>query len=474
MFRKLLALSIFLALGGMSAFGQETWSLERCIEHAIQHNLTIKQAQNQIRNAELTVKQNQMNRLPDLNGSVTGGAQFGRTIDPTTNSFNNQTITFNSYNLSTGVSLFSGNQLVNAVKQSKIDLEVARLDAQTSTNNTGLQIALAYLNVLLSQEQLEIVRVRREQSRQQLAQTIKLIDAGARPANERLDFEATLAIDEQAFIEAENAMKLAYLNLKQLLLLDPNLDIRIEKPDVLIPADIDPDKVPFSELYTSALGNQPEVRAADQRVASAQVGVDLAKGSLYPTLTVFGSLRSNYSDQARRIDGFSTTRVGQTVFLNGTPVDFEVEQAIPQFSKNPYFDQINENFGQSLGMTLSIPIFNNLRSRIGVQRAQLGVISAEVNTDQTRQQLRTNVEQTITAARASKRTLAAAQTSLSAAQAAFDNTQRRYDLGAANALELTNSRTNLERAKLDLARARYQHLFNIKQIEFYQGKGLRL
>jgi len=172
---------ILLFLGGLySVKAQNRWSLQKCVTYATENSLAIKQSIAQIRNAELTLKQNQLSRLPNLNAGASGGYQFGRTIDPTTNSFALEGIGFNSYSLSTGIQVFGGGIIKQNILRSKYELEAGKLEAQATENDLGLQVAAAYLNVLLADEQLVIAKARLNQSQNQLNQIIRFIEVGAR------------------------------------------------------------------------------------------------------------------------------------------------------------------------------------------------------------------------------------------------------------------------------------------------------
>ena len=466
---------ILLLFGSLTMVkAQNRWSLQKCVTYATENSLAIKQSIAQIRNAELTLKQNQLSRLPNLNAGVSGGYQFGRTIDPTTNSFALEGIGFNSYSLSTGIQVFGGGIIKHNILRSKYELEAGKLEAEATENNLGLQVAAAYLNVLLADEQLVIAKTRLFQSQNQLNQINRFIEVGARPINERYDFEAALALDQQALIEAENFLIRSNLILRQFLLIPDGTPFDIEKPEIKVPEDVDVDGISANELFIGAVDILPQVKAAEKRLQAANIGILQAKANLLPTLSLFASLRSNFSNQARTITGFNVTKVKQNVFINNIPVALEIEQNVPTFAKKEYFDQVSENFGQSLGLQLNIPIYNNRQVKINIERAKLGVISNEVAKEQARQQLRTEIEQTLTAVRASQRTLEAANLSLKAATAAFENAQKRYELGAINSLELNTARTNMERAKSDRIRSRFQHLFNLKQVDFYQGRPITL
>lgn len=472
MLRILLILLTFcLASSELSA--QKIWTLQDCILYARQNSIAIKRAQNSIANAEIGQKQAKHNRYPSINASIGGGYQFGRTIDPVTNSFNNTQIGFNSYNINGGMILFNGNRLNNQMDLAKFDLLAAQMDAEFISDNLSLDIAVAYLNILLAQEQLQLVNKRLEQSQEQLKQTDKLIQAGALPENDRLDILSQIALDQQSIIEAENQVNITYLNIKQLMLLDPKEDFQLAQPSVTLPTDVNPDNYILNEIYTSAYNNQANIKANELRMQSAEKNVAIAKADFLPRLTIGGGLSTNYSTAARQ---FSTVpgRSSQTVFINGDPVIFEVETNIPVREDYPYADQLQENLGQNIGATLSIPIYNNLSAKLQTERARLQVIQQELVNREAEQTLQANIQRSITDVRAAARSLEAAQAAVAAAEASFQNAQSRFNLGAINTLEFSTARLNLDQAQISLLRAKYSYIFNVKQIEFYQGKTITL
>jgi outer membrane protein len=459
---------------GTGLGAQQRWNLQQCVEYATKNSIAIKQADNQIRLAELGLKQNVANRLPQVNASASGGIQFGRTIDPTTNSFDSENIGSNSISLSAGMPIYNGGQIKNSIRQSRLDMEAITYDAKTSANTIALSIAAGYLNVLLAEEQLAIARTQLDQSRLQLTQTEKLIEAGSRPRNERLDAQAQVALNEQSVVDAENQVIIRYLNLKQLMLLDPTQELLIDKPAITIPADANPDAFNLEEIYVGALGTQPQILAGQKRKESALLGVDLARANMLPSLSIFGNINSFASTRASNF-GFRNQRISQTAFFNGQPVNFEIESQVPVIlGKKAWIDQVSENFGQSLGVQLSIPIFNNNRNRINMDRAKVNAAGVDLNNEQAKQQLKTDIQTAIANARAARRSYLAAQASEAAARLAFENAQQRFEIGAANQLDFNTARNNLARAQTDLSRAKYQYIFNLKQVEFYQGRQLTL
>lgn len=453
---------------------QEVWTLQRCIEYAKQNSLNIKQAAYGVELAEVGARQSRLERLPSVSGSAAGGIQWGRTIDPTTNDFNNQRISYNSYSLNARMLIYGGGMISNGIKQSQADLEAARYDADYAFNITALGIANAYLQILQAQEQLDVARRRVELSRQQLEQTDKLIEAGVLPANNRLDILAQLARDEQALVQAENLLELNYLTLKDLMYLDLSTEIKVEAPPVDVPADMNPDNLSFLELYQQALGTQPQIKAEEYRLQSAALAEQIARAALLPTVAAFASVDTRWSSAAKRITGFEDDIQEQTVYIDNTPVTVGFPVTVPLFEDNPYFDQIDQNFGQGVGLSVSIPIFSNGRNSANVQRAEIGTKTALVRSEQAKQQLRNDIQQALMAARAAKRSYEAAKLSYEAAKAAFDNAQKRFDLGAINAFEYNTARNTLDMAQNELTSSKYDYIFRLKILDFYLGKELRI
>jgi len=470
-------LSFFLFFTCTQAKAQEVWSLERCITHAVDNNITIKQAQATVATNELAQKQAKASRYPNVNASVNAGNQYGRTIDPTTNQFLNQSIGFNSMSLNAGVNVFSGGQIHHQVKQAQWDTKAAQADAENSINTLALNVASAYLSILQAEEQLNNAGNRVKQSREQLANTNKLIEAGNTPAGERFTIEAQMARDEQAEIIALNSLELGFLNLKQLLQLEPDYPMSIERPGVAISSTVDPETLALGELYQQALATQPNVKAADYRMQSADESISLAKAAYYPTVSLFGSLTSNYSTQFRKFTPTGEVRKDPfptLVEISGmdVPVFFYSPEIIVEDLK--YFPQLDQNFGQSLGVNVSIPIYSNHRNKLSVERARLNRVTSEMQNTQVRQQLKNDIQTAIANARSAKLQMAAAEKTLEAQKNAYANTEKRHAIGGANSLELTTAKNNLDIAQNDLTTAKYDYLFRLKIIDFYLGVPITL
>ena len=474
MTKKSIALGVFMITLGLSASAQRLLSLSDCMQIAEENALTLKQARITIENAEIGLREAKMARLPRVNGSVGAGLQFGRTIDPTTNDFGTSEIGYNSVSLSGGMSLFNGGFINSSIRQGKYDLEAAKLNGQDIYNNLGLTLSTVFLQAMLAEDQLANARRQVRATEEQYEQSKKLADAGVIPVNDLLDIEAQLALNQQNVFVAEGNVEVSMLTLVQLLELDASEEIRLVRPEVELPTT-DPMSFSMEELYQTALGSQPSIKANDFRLKSAEERITQARSSGLPQLSLFGGLSSNWSSLGVSVTGFSDTQVPvEIVDPNGQTFNFFIPQQVPIFEDQLYFDQLNQNFGQNVGVSLSVPIFNGLSTKYNVQRARLGAKNQKLVNNQQRQQLKTDVQSALIQARTSKLAYYAAEKSMNAARTAYENSEKRFALGTINTLELNTSRNLKDRAEIDLLNAKYQYIFNMKVLDFYMGKGLTL
>ena len=441
----------------------------------MENNFKIKKAETQVRTAVLAERQAKSNRLPNVSGQIDAGKQFGRTIDPTTNQFINTGFDFNSMSLGAGMNIFTGGQVYHGIKQSRWSRKSAIASAEEEANTLALGLATAYLNILLFEEQLEIARRRMEISENQLANTLKLIEAGNLPLADRYTLDAQIARDEQALIQAQNNLNNGYLILKSELNLEPDYDFKIERPILTIPDDSEIDSYTLSSVYSIAEGNQPGIKATEYLIKSEEAGVSVARGAYWPTISVFGNISSNYSSQFRRpsLTG-DLDEVQLPALIDGDAALITLFEPAISYSNVGYIDQLDETFGQGIGVRMNIPIFQNGQTRLGVERQRLKVAEARLLDAQARNELKSAIQESLANVKAGKLGLAAAERSLDASRIAFENTEKRQRLGAATLLELSTAKQNMDIAQNDYILAKYNYIYFIKILEFYLGKPFTL
>ncbi|MEY4935679.1 MAG: hypothetical protein RIS64_2038 [Bacteroidota bacterium] len=460
-----------------NGLGQETWTLERCITQAQGNNRTIKQAQLGIANAKINLQQDEFSRYPSVSAGSNLGFNFGRSINPSTYQFENTGSTYNGWSLSANAILYAGGRIQQQIRQAGVDLQAAHADAESVANNVALSVAQAYLQILLFDEQLENAKKRLQQSKNQLVNTERQIQAGALPANARFEIEATIAGNEQNIVTAQNNLDISYLNLKQLIELSPEYELKIEKPQLDVDKEANPDLFILKTVYNQALSTQPNLRANDLRIKSAEMGVKLAKAGYLPTLTIGGLLSSNYSSTILDYmkGTFVSTDIMQSVRVNGQPVTITTTQT--RLIDNPkvnYFKQIGDNFGRGLTLSLNIPIFDQYKTKFNVERAQLNIQSRQLEQDKAQHQLKSDVQTAIANARAAKKSFQATSKTLEARKTAYENTEKRFQIGGVSSFEYAQAKINLDTAERDKTLAKYEYIFRMKIVEFYEGKKLSL
>lgn len=463
------------------SYGQKTWSLKECIQYAQQNSLTVKQGENQIQQSQLTEKESRYQRYPSVNSSLRGGINFGRTIDPTTNDFTSESVITNSLGINAGVVLYNGGRIKNQIKQSKIDVAAAKANNEQVKNDIALEVAAAYLQILLDEEQLVNANNRLAQTQAQLQQTDRLIRAGNLPQADRLEILANIARDEQNIVMQENAVEISYLNLKNLMQINPDEKIKIEKIDEIdIPVAANPDRLVLTQVYNKAINNQPFIQADQQRLNSANLETEIAKSLGRPVISLFGDINTFFSNKVLDFNkiinpGEFVPSAPEEILLDGSRRSlqrFRLEGL--ELGNRGYFNQLSDNFGQSLGLNVSIPIYNQSRTRLAEERAQLNILNTQITAQQNKQRLKVDIQRAIATAKANKKQFEASEKTVSALDAAYINTEKRYKLGASNTFEYATAKNTLDQANIDLIIAKYNYLYSLKVLDFYQGKRLEL
>lgn len=473
-----IGLITILTLFSFAATSQEkrVLTLQECIEIAVDNNLSVQRSELNLQGAEINLLQAHAQRIPTINLNGNYGFNWGRGIDPTTNQFIDQRINFNGVGGSTSMPVLSGLQVTNSIKQSKLDREASKYDLARSVNDISLNISIFYLNVILNKELLDNANFQLESSQQQYDRTKVLVESGALPLANELQLQSQVASNEVAVINAQNNLDLSLLSLKQALLLPPGQEIDIVIPDM----EVDQTEIETSsvlDVYNVALDNQPEMKSADLRVQSAEVGLDVSKGSMYPSLTLSGGFSTNYSDAFRDISVVSATPTGQlnpTQFVdnNGDPI-FEQEFDVQLESETvPLSTQYDNNLSKRLSLNLSVPIFNGFRTRSDIQRSKIALQQAEINKTEQQNILYQTIESAYRNALAASKTYTASQRQVDALEETYRAVENQYNNGAANFTDYQIALNNLYQARTDLSRAKFDFIFRKKVLEFYQGKPL--
>lgn len=445
--KKTLFTILVLSVITSTVFSQETWTLERCIEYALANNIQVKQQELNVKVNEVNLLQSKMEALPTININGNHSYSFGLVTNYITNTKESLNTQASSFSISTGMPIFNGFQLTNTRKQNQFDLKASVADVDRVKNNIALTIASLYLQILYQQELVEIAKRQLELSKMQLARTKVLVSAGSLPEGNLYEVEALVASDELQLVNTQNQLNLTYLNLTQLLELKSPEGFQIAKP--LIPA-VDSVKLMNenpAQIFSTAEGIMPQIQSAKYKLQSSEVGLKIAKGGLQPRL----SLGANYNSGAQ----------------------YRIQDNY-DFTGDPFFTQIKNNASKSIGLNLSIPIFNGLSARSRVSTARIGLMNAQLALESERNALYKEIQQAYADAIAAEKKLQASLKSKTASEESFRYTQNKFNVGLVTALDFTTAKNKLAQAETDLLQAKYELIFKTKILEFYKGLPLKL
>lgn len=457
---------------------QEKWDLKQCIDYALANNISVRQQDVQARFAALTYKQSKLSQFPTLGFGTSLGVNTGRSVDRTTNQYTTQSIFYNGVQLQSGVDLFNFYSKRNTIDAYRYENEAAQATVEKAKNDVALNVAGAYLQVLLNREQINISRVQIEQTRAQLSNTRKLVEAGSVPELNAAELEAQVARDSSNLVTAKGAEAQALLSLKALLSIDAGKPFDITTPPIeAIPLEplsaLEPESV-----YKLALQNLPLQRVNALRLQAAQKNAAAARGALYPSFSLGGSIGTNYSNikNVPQLVGTTVNGVTPIGVVKGTGDTVFAPNIVPayRFYSDGFGNQFGNNLSNGISLNIQVPIFNGGAARTALQRAKVNVRSYELQQEQDNQTLKQDIYKAYTDAITNLEKFNAANTSVALAQKAFNFSQKRYDIGLLNTIELLTSQSNLYRAQLERSVAQFQYVFSMKVLEFYKGQGLKL
>jgi outer membrane protein len=464
---------------GQVVHGQNVWDLQRCVDFAVENNIQVRQNKVQEDLSVLTYKQSRDARWPTVNFQTSLGEQFGRSIDPTSNQFTNNQITFLNASFQTNVTLFNWFAQKNQIAANQIAAEASRMETKVIQNDISLNIASAYLQALLAYEQMRIASVQVNQTRQQLDITRKRVDAGALPELNAAELSAQLARDSATYVGAESQFLLNELSIKAILNLDAALPFRIAIP----PADaipIDPiTELQPNDVFEKAVRQQPRQEANRLRLESAIKTTAVAKAALYPTISAFGGLQTAYSSALTFLPkGNNITSVLPTqAFVTVSGTNYFLNQTITRperFEVANVFRQMPYNFRQNFGLAINVPLFNGNQAKTQYQRSKLNQTTLQLQMLADTLQLKQDIYQAYQSAVNTLETFNSRKKAVETSEYSYSLGQKRYEVGLLPVIELVTLQNNLQRAKIDLASSQYEYIFRLKVLEFYKNNSIKL
>jgi outer membrane protein len=431
-----------LAVASLSA--QKKWTLNECVNHAIENNVSIKQIELDNKLSELDKKDAFGSFLPSVNATASHSWNIGLNTNITTGILENQTTQFTSMGVSAGVDIFRGLQHQNRFRRAKIAVISSQYQQLKMEEDVALNVVNAYLQVLFNKEDIKVLKQQMHIDSLQFNRSQELVDAGMVPSGDLFEIKATLATDRQRIIQSEYALLVSKMSLAQLLQLEDFKDFDIVETDY----DFELNEIFFQtpeSIFNKAKQERTELKIAENEVKLAEKDIDIAKGAYLPSLVGFYSLSSRVS-YAKVPDGLGGER-----------------------NPPPFFDQLDLYKGHSFGLQLNIPIFSGFATRNNVTRNKIRLDKSKLNFEQATLDLERNIYTAFADANGAMETYLANVELLKAREEAYRYIQERYENGMATSFDLNQSQTLLVNTKSDVLRTKYDYLFRTKILEFYFG-----
>jgi len=461
-------LSLLILAGSINLNAQKQWTLQDCINYALQNNIQIKRQELQSNIAKNNYQQSKMEILPNLNGGGSHTWNFGRNVDRFTNEIVNNNVTSDNFYLQSSLNLFSGFQIINSVQQNKYLLEASLQDYEKAKNDISIQIATVFLQVLSGEEALDIAQKQFDVTHLQLEKTKKLVEVGNKARGDLLEMQAQEANDKYNITVANNNLKISYITLVQLLELKSVDDFKIKIPDTIA---IDHSNVlaTVDDIYKEAEAKLPEIKSAENQLRGYEKGLSVTRGQLLPTLSLVGTLGTGYSNARQRTD--SLMPVANTIgFVNDDPNLRVINHSvIPISGKYPFFSQLSDNESKSIAFNLTIPIFNQFQVRKNVKNAKIRVNDQNYNLQQAKKSLYAEIQKAHANALAAFDQYNSANEAVVANEEVFKYNQQKFDVGMISSVDYDIVKNNLTKAKSNLIQAKYDYIFKIKVLDFYKG-----
>ncbi len=459
-------LFLFLVVSFFKVNSQQIWTLQTCIEYAVKNNLQIKIQELNAEYNQNLLQQSKANLLPNLNFGASQAYSFGWSNDPFTNEFspsNTQTL---NLSLTSSVTIFSGFQNINTIKQNEYKVQSSLLNVEKIKNDISLNIAAAFLQILYNKELLLIAQNQADISKSQLKNTEILVKAGSLSEGSLLEVESQLALEELEIVNTENSIVTSYLTLAQLLELDSIENFEIQIPEISEP-DTNLILPEIDIIYEEALG-LPQIAAAEYDLLSAEKGYQIAKGELYPNLTISGSYGTGYSDVRKH---YTQEYAGmQAIGIVGRTMDSVYIPSFKTIETDYLFsDQLKDNQSEYIAVNLQIPIFNKYYAKSNISNSKINIENSKLQLEIVKNELYKDIQQAYNDVYSASTKYKASKKAVTAMQKSFDYTEKKYNAGLITTLEFNTSKNNLIEAQSNLLQAKYEFTFKLNILNFYRG-----
>lgn len=453
--------------------------MQRSVQYARDHNISIRQNELNERVARLTLQQSRLSQIPSFNVTGGYGRSYGRSVDPTTNQFVAGSYDFVSVSGNADVLLFGWFQKRNTIAANKFSLEAAKADLDQLKDDVSLNVATGYLRALLAKEQIRVSEKQVDLSKAQLEQTRQFVIAGRLPELNAAQLESQLATDSANLINAISNYNSAIIDIRALLNLDFSVPFEIIAPEVEVGDLVSLGNMSPEMIYQEALKHFGAIRGSDFRIQASQKRVSAARGAMFPQLGLSAQFGTNYATTFTEVTGVTLAGYQPTPAYTQSFTDttkyFLYQPSYDYTTRRiPLSTQLDNNFRQTITLGLTIPVFNGWQAQNNFRQARIDYLANQLNRDQAELKLRQDVYKAYNEALNAIQKYQAAERSVRAAQRAYEFAERRYELGLTNTVEYLTTQNNQFVSESNLAGAKYDLIFKLKVIDYYLGKELKL
>lgn len=447
MFKLILVSLLFVGL--TTSAQNKKWTLQECVDYAIKNNISIQQSELDFKTTAISKKAALAAFLPSINANASHSWNIGLNQNITTGLLENQTTQFTSAGLNSNITIYNGLQNQNRLRKANLSIIATQFQVSKMKDDISLNVANAFLQILFNKENLKVQKEQLSNDEKQQKKSEELVAAGVVARGDLLDVKATVALDKQKVITAENNLFLSNLSLAQLLQIEDFQTFDIADVDYQASSSATMLEKP-ENIVEKAKQDRVELKIAKANLELAEKDVIIAKGAYQPSLTGFYSFSSrvSYSDRILGVDGYGNPIISGPL---------------------PFFDQFSRNKGHNFGVQLNIPILNGFSVKNNLDRFRISLDRAKISEKQAVLDLERNVYTAITNAKGALNAYEAAVVALDARKEAFNYAKEKYAVGMMNSFDFTQSQTLYTNAQSEVLRTKYDYIFKVKIVEFYFG-----
>lgn len=433
--------SFFIITISSLGFSQKKWSLQECIDYAVENNLQVIYRKHLKTSSENTLFMRKKDVLPDVSASIKNSGNFGQGRDVFGSVDRNDNFT-NSVNIGAGIELYNNGKLKKRIEKAQFNVQASEYDLVTIKDNVSLQIAQSYLQALLSKEVYKIAESS-TQNAQRLYNRAKITtEVGTTPLTIQYEAEANLSREKQKLVSAKIDIERALFDLAQLLQLDDYYDFDIQ--DVILASTLERPLESIDNVVETAYSHRSEIKAAESKIKAAQKEIEIVKTNFYPSVTASAGLGTSY-----------------------------FQSFVHSGDKN-FWTQYSDNFGQQVSLSVNIPIFSKGLNKLQVEQSKIDQSIAENEMELQKLDIRKSVQRSYFDANANYQNYVASVDAERSAKLALDYAEKSYEAGKTTIYDLNIARNNWVTARANVEQTKYNYIFSLKVMNFYAGVPLTL